>query len=59
MRSDDKIFHKELSYELVGILYEVYNELGYGHKEKFYELGIEKLLIRNNLRYKNQIPYKI
>ena len=29
------LIHKELSYEVIGILYEVYNELGYGHNEKY------------------------
>ena len=31
-----KVIYPELSYAVVGILFEVYNELGAGYKEKYY-----------------------
>ncbi|MFH0955690.1 MAG: GxxExxY protein [Candidatus Falkowbacteria bacterium] len=34
---EDKILYKDLSYKIVGVLFEVYNKLGYGYKEKYYE----------------------
>lgn len=37
-----KVIYKGLSYKIIGILFEVYNELGYGHKEKYYENAIVK-----------------
>ncbi len=37
-----KIIYKELSYEIIGSLFEVYNELGYGHPERYYYKAIEK-----------------
>ena len=37
MSSDNNIIYKELSYKIVGILFDVFNELGPGHNEKYYE----------------------
>src|SRR3990167_1864582 len=54
---EDKVIYKELSYELVGILYDVYNELGYGHPERYYQKAIAVALQRNNLLFKEQVPY--
>lgn len=36
LMDDSKIIYKDLSYQVVGILFEVYNELGYGYHEKYY-----------------------
>jgi hypothetical protein len=33
----DKVLYKELSYKIVRILFDVYNDLGYGYQEKYYE----------------------
>ncbi len=55
----DKVIYKNLSYKIVGVLYEVYNELGYGYQEKIYENAIAKSLLENGIHYKRQAPYKI
>lgn len=55
----DQVIYPELSYQIVGILYEVYNELGYGYREKHYERAIAKLLARQGILFKRQVPYKI
>ena len=55
----DKVIYKELSYKIVGILFEVYNELGYGYQEKYYERAIEKYFIVEKIRYARQLPCKI
>ena len=49
------LLYPELSYKLIGILYEVYNELGYGHQEKYYEKAIEIALKNANINYKKQL----
>lgn len=55
----DKVIYKELSYKIVGILYDVYNSLGYGLLEKHYERAIEIKFIKEKIIYKRQAPYKI
>jgi len=57
--NDGKVVYKELSYKIVGVLFEVYNELGYGFQEKYYEKAIEKYFKAGKVRYKTQAPYKI
>jgi GxxExxY protein len=56
---EGKVIYKELSFAIVGILYEVYNELGYGYQEKYYEKAIAKSLERQNIKFKRQAPFKI
>lgn len=51
--------YKELSYELVGILFEVYNELGYGYKEIYYEKAIKQCFDEKNIKYKEQAPFAL
>ena len=47
----EKILYKELSYEIVGILFEVFNKLGYGYKEKYYEKAIEQCLLNKKIKH--------
>lgn len=55
----DKVIYKELSYEIIGILFEVYNDLGYGYQEKYYERAIERYFIASNIKFIRQAPYRI
>jgi GxxExxY protein len=57
--SEDKVIYKELSYKIVGILFEVYNELGYGYREKYYEKAIVQALHDSKINFKCQAPYRI
>jgi len=54
-----EIIYKELSYEVVGVLYEVFNELEYGYKEKFYENATAVALKEKGIKYIRQVPYKV
>lgn len=54
-----KLIYKDLSYEIIGILYEVYNDLGYGYQEKHYERAVEKYLRDKKIKYIRQAPYNI
>lgn len=56
---EDKLIHGELSYELMGIIFNVHNDLGGGMKEKYYQRAIEKALDEENIVYKSQITVPI
>jgi GxxExxY protein len=56
---EEKVVHKKLSYQIVGILFEVYNELGYGYQEKYYEKAIEKYFRDKGINFKRQVCFSI
>jgi len=55
MKKRDDLIYPEMSYEIVGILYDVYNQLGFGHKEKFYQNAIALALKGKNFIFKEQL----
>ncbi len=46
--------HRELSYVVVGLLYKVFNALGYGYREKYYERALARELPRIGLPFETQ-----
>lgn len=37
-----KLIHSDISYKIVGVLFGVYNELGFGYQEKYYYKAIRE-----------------
>ncbi len=58
IRRDDLVY-PELSYQLVGYAYEVFNELGPGHSEKTYQKAHAVMLTRNNHKFMEQVYYPV
>jgi len=56
MKKTIDLIHPKLSYKLVGILFDVYNELGFGLKEKHYYNAIALALKSEGLALKQQVP---
>ena len=56
-RSD--LLYPELSYQIVGILFEVFNELGYQYQEKYYQRAISRSLKQLNIPFSEQIGVPI
>ncbi len=51
----DNLIYPELSYKIVGLLFEVYNKLGYGLREKDYQKAISIFLSENNIIFQEQV----
>jgi len=49
------LVHKELSYQITGILFKVQGELGGGYQEKYYQKAIALELKSNNIEFKEQV----
>jgi len=49
-----KLIYPELSYRVVGILYDVYNQLGSGYQEKYYQRAVAKALKDGDIAYKRE-----
>ena len=48
---ESKVVYPKLSYRIVGILFEVYNQLGPGYQEKYYQRAIEATFGENKLKF--------
>lgn len=51
----NNIIYPELSYKIVGILFDVYNNLGPGHKEKYYQKAVSKAFKGSNIVFQEQV----
>jgi len=49
------LIYPELSYTLIGVLFDVYNHLGPGHKEKYYQKAMAVSLKETGLAFKEQL----
>lgn len=54
-----KLIHKELSYKIIGIAFEVYNSLGSGLKEKMYGDAFEKILKDEKINFQREVYYPL
>lgn len=51
----DDLLYPDLSYKIVGVLFDVYNKLGHGYQEKHYEKAVALALDSVGLKYKEQL----
>lgn len=49
------IVHPELSYKLMGVLFDVHSSLGNRYQEKYYQRAIEEGLKKKNLAFKKEL----
>lgn len=53
--SKTDLIYPELSYRIVGVLFEVFNNLGAGHREKHYQRAVAAELKKSGLKYQEQV----
>ncbi|MEK9186210.1 MAG: GxxExxY protein [Patescibacteria group bacterium] len=53
------LLYPELSYQIVGVLFDVFTEVGYGYREQQYQKFIELALGKSGISYKKELPIKI
>jgi len=54
-----KLIYPELSYKIVGVLFEVYNGIGGGFQEKYYQRAIAKEFKCEKIKFIEQLPINI
>ena len=57
-KRDDLVF-PDLSFKIVGLAFEVYNELGAGHLEKVYQAAMAKQLKDNQIPFTKEIYFPL
>ncbi len=53
------LVYPELSYKVIGILFNVFNELGYGYQEKYYQRAVATLFKKNNIAFCEQVSVSL
>lgn len=56
---DEKFLYTDLTYKIIGILYDVHNKLGSGYQEKYYCRAINLALKKVKIPYKEQVFFAI
>ena len=56
---DDRLKHRALTEKIIGIFYDVYNELGHGFIESVYEKALEFALSQNGISVQRQIDIAV
>ena len=59
MGSDSGYKHSELTDTIIGVFYDVYNELGFGFLESVYRKALRIALIEKGLRVESELPITV
>jgi len=54
-----KVIYPQLSYKIIGILYKVYNKIGFGYQEKYYQRALKVELEKQKIIFKEQFPISL
>jgi len=53
------LLYPDLSYKIVGVLFDIFMNLGYGYRENQYQKALEIAFDSLKINYKKQLPVKI
>lgn len=59
MKIKRELLYPELSYEIIGALFDIYNQLKYGHREKVYQKALAERLSEKRLRFQCEQYYPV
>ena len=52
---NENLLYPELSYKIVGSAFDVCNELGSGHPEKYYQKALSESFLRKDIKFEEQV----
>ena len=50
-----KVIYPELSYKIIGVLFEVWREIGFSHKEKYIQQAVASAFKKNNISFEKEV----
>ena len=59
MKTKKDLIYAEECYQIMGIVFEVYKKIGFGHKESFYQKALAKEFRDNGFTFSEQLRYKL
>ena len=54
-----RLVYPELSYQIMGMLFDIHNRLGVSFEEKYYHRALEQLLSKNGLQFNKELQANI
>ena len=54
-----ELLYKDLSYEIIGTIFKVFNELGYGYQEKYYQKALSITFDKEGTNYTREKEIKL
>ena len=54
-----KIIYKDLSYKIMGLAFNVFKNIGYGYREKYYQRALEEEFKKEKVKYKRESPVRL
>lgn len=58
LRRNDLVY-PELSYSVIGVLFDVFNELGYGYREKYYQRAIAEEFKSLGMPFREELRFPV
>lgn len=58
-QQSDKIIYKELSYQVVGALFDAFKTLGSNYQEKYCQRAVELFLTKRKVPFKREVPVEV
>jgi GxxExxY protein len=55
----DELIEGELSYKIIGVLYKIYNTIGPGLQEKYYQRAIAKVFQKEKIPFMEQVKVNL
>lgn len=59
MRTNKDIVYADEVYEIIGMMYSIWDEIGFGHKENFYQKAVAEMFEKNKKKFKEQLRLKV
>ena len=59
MKTKRELIYADECYRIIGIIFAVFNEVGFGYKENFYQKAIAKAFEKNSIDFKEQLRAKV
>ena len=57
--NNEKVVYPKLSYRIVGILYKVWDEIGWSHKEEYIQKAVAIALRKEEIPFKEQVKVEL
>ena len=59
MRTRKNIIYADEVYEIIGMMYEIWDKMGFGHKESFYQKAVKEIFKKKKKKFKEQLRLKV